>query len=389
MIPGRFTIEGPVSAPVLVLANSLGTTSGLWAPQLPELRQRFRVVRYEHPGHGGADAPPGPYRIDGMADALVDALTDLGIARFSMCGESLGAMVAMAVARHHPDRIERLVLASATAHLPPAAGWTARAATVRSEPGGATALLDTLLPRWFTPTGAARPDLRLALAAMLDSTLAEGYAGCCEAIGAMDQRRDLASIHAPALVISGALDEVTPPAEGLALQAALPGASLVVLPDAAHLANLEQPVAFTAAMVDHLLGPVVERGERTRRDVLGDAHVDASHHEADHFSEPFVDLITRYAWGDIWTRPGLDRRTRSMLTVALLTALGRSEELALHVRAALANGVTRSELSEVLLHAAVYCGVPAANRAFAVADRTLRDLAPGGVPSEAQDGGDG
>lgn len=114
-----------------------------------------------------------------------------------------------------------------------------------------------------------------------------------------------------------------------------------------------------------------ERGMRVRREVLGDEHVDAAGARTTPFTEEFQDLITRYAWGEIWTRPGLDRRTRSCMTVATLVALGRFEELELHVRAALRNGLTEDEIKEVLLHAAIYCGVPAANSAFAVAQRVL------------------
>jgi 4-carboxymuconolactone decarboxylase len=111
-------------------------------------------------------------------------------------------------------------------------------------------------------------------------------------------------------------------------------------------------------------------GDKVRREVLGDEHVDAAVERTTAFTEPFQDFITRYAWGDIWSRPGLDRRERSMITLALLTAL-RSDELAMHVRAALRNGVTKDEIAEVLLHSAIYAGVPAANRAFAIAQRVL------------------
>jgi 3-oxoadipate enol-lactonase/4-carboxymuconolactone decarboxylase len=112
-------------------------------------------------------------------------------------------------------------------------------------------------------------------------------------------------------------------------------------------------------------------GMRTRREVLGDEHVDRAIESATDFTSDFQELITRYAWGEIWSRPGLDRRARSLITIAVLVALGREQELAMHVRAALRNGVTVDELKEVLLHCAVYCGVPAANGAFAIAQQVL------------------
>ena len=116
-----------------------------------------------------------------------------------------------------------------------------------------------------------------------------------------------------------------------------------------------------------------QRGMEVRRAVLGDAHVDRAEASRTPLTDEFQDLITRYAWGEIWTRPGLDRRTRSCITVAMLVALNRNEELALHMRAALTNGVTMDELKEILLQTAVYCGVPAANTAFGVAARVVAE----------------
>jgi 4-carboxymuconolactone decarboxylase len=120
--------------------------------------------------------------------------------------------------------------------------------------------------------------------------------------------------------------------------------------------------------------PPFDAGMAIRREVLGDAHVDRARANADDFTADFQDFITRYAWGTIWSREGLGRRERSLITLALLAGLGHTEEIPMHVRAALTNGVTRSEIKEVLLHTAVYAGVPAANNAFAVAKKTLDDL---------------
>ena len=114
-------------------------------------------------------------------------------------------------------------------------------------------------------------------------------------------------------------------------------------------------------------------GERTRREVLGDEHVDRAQARTTEFTAPFQDFITRYAWGDVWTRPGLDRRSRSMITLAALTSLKAENEIAMHVRAALRNGLTKEEIAEVLLHTGVYAGVPAANAAFAIAQKVLEE----------------
>ncbi|MBX6769433.1 MAG: 4-carboxymuconolactone decarboxylase, partial [Actinomadura rubrobrunea] len=127
-------------------------------------------------------------------------------------------------------------------------------------------------------------------------------------------------------------------------------------------------------------------GMKVRREVLGDAHVDRAAARTTDFTADFQDLITRYAWGEIWTRPGLDRRTRSCITLTALVARGHLEELAMHVRAALRNGLTRDEIKEVLLQSAIYCGVPAANSAFAVAQRVLAEEADGPDADDAASG---
>ena len=122
--------------------------------------------------------------------------------------------------------------------------------------------------------------------------------------------------------------------------------------------------------------PLYDKGMDVRREVLGDEHVDRAIEITTDFTAPFQDFITRYAWGAVWGRDGLDRRTRSAVTLAVLTALGREHEIAMHVRAALRNGLTAAEIGEVLLHTSVYAGVPAANRAFAIADEVLAEGGP-------------
>jgi 3-oxoadipate enol-lactonase/4-carboxymuconolactone decarboxylase len=366
----RHTFDGPEDAPVLLLSNSLGTTIDMWQAQVPVLSQYFRVLRYEHRGHGGTHALPGPYTIDGLGSDVVELLDLLGIERVAMCGLSLGGMVAMWMAARHPDRIDSLVLASTAPYLPTPEFWNERAATVRAS--GTGVLLETLLARWFAPGFVDdHPDAVASVSAMLASAESEGYAWCCEAIGSMDLRPVLTRITAPTLVVVGAADPVTPPAGALELHDAIAGSTLVVLPHAAHLANLEQPDRFTKLVLEHAAGTPVERGRRVRREVLGAAHVERSAAGATSIDAPFIDLITRYAWGEIWTRPGLDRPTRSCLTIAMLVALGRFDELELHLAAARRNGVTLAQITEVLLQTAVYCGVPAANSAFAVARRVL------------------
>jgi 3-oxoadipate enol-lactonase len=244
-------VSGPPDAPALVLSNSLGTSTAMWEPQVATLSERFRVVRYDHRGHGGSPVLPGPYDIGDLGRDVLALLDRLEIERASICGVSLGAMVGMWLGAHAPERIERLVLCCTSAHLPPAQAWADRAAAVCAA-GTTAAVADAVLARWLTPAGAAVDPYRLArLRAMLLATPAEGYAACCGVIERLDLRGDLASISAPTLVIAGAEDPATPPEHLERIAAGIPGARLEVLDGAAHLANVERADDVTRLIAGH------------------------------------------------------------------------------------------------------------------------------------------
>ena len=369
-------VEGPAEAPVLVLANSLGSTTTIWDALVPRLAPHLRVVRYDLRGHGRSPVPPGPYTLADLGEDVVALLDRLGVERASICGISLGGMTGMWLGAHAPERVERLILCCSSARLGPPERWSERAATVRAQ--GTEAVADAVLPNWFSARfAAAEPEFMARMRAMLASTPADGYAACCGVIEHMDLRDALPGITAPTLVIGGREDGAAPPEHQLALAQGIPGARLVVLPDAAHLAPVEQPAVASRLILEHLgvaADRALEAGLAVRRAVLGDAHVDRAIARTTPFTADFQDFITRYAWGAIWTRPGLDRRTRSCITLAALTALGREGEIGLHVRGAVRNGLSREEIAEVLLHTAVYAGVPATNAAFQIAQRVLAEL---------------
>jgi 3-oxoadipate enol-lactonase / 4-carboxymuconolactone decarboxylase len=364
-------IDGAEDAPAVVLFPSLGSTLELWKPQVAPLAEHFRVIRVDPRGHGGSPVPRGPYTIDDIGGDVVALLDRLGIERAHVVGVSLGGMVALWMAINHPGRVARIVPA-ATAAVLPDSGFAARAATVREN--GTASIADAVLERWLTPEAhAADPARDAHMRSWIVETPDEGYAGSCEAIDAMDLLGGLAAITAPTLVISGLHDPAIPPEHQVRIAAGIPGARVAAV-DAAHLPNVEEPEAVTALILEHLLGrDPYDDGMTVRRAVLGDEHVDRSVARTTPFTAPFQDFITRYAWGDVWTRPGLDRRSRSMITLALLCGLKHENELAMHVRAAIRNGLTPEEITEVFLHTAVYAGVPTANSAFAIAQQTLGD----------------
>ncbi|HEX7746121.1 MAG TPA: 3-oxoadipate enol-lactonase [Micromonosporaceae bacterium] len=244
------TVDGPASAPVLVLGSSLGTTGAMWQPQLPALAGRFRVIRYDHLGHGRSAVRPGPYTIDLLGRELLRLLDNLDVPRAHYGGLSLGGMVGMWLAAHAPERVHRLALLCTSASLGPPEGWRQRAATVRA--AGLDAIADAVLARWFTPPFAAgRPHLVAEHRAMLTATPVAGYAGCCEAIAGMDLRPDLSRVAAPTLVIAGADDPATPVEHARQIVERIPHAQLAVVDHAAHLANVEQPEQVGKLLLEH------------------------------------------------------------------------------------------------------------------------------------------
>ena len=243
--------EGSAAADVCVLSNSLGTTLRMWDPQAAALARDARVLRYDMRGHGRSPVPPPPYTLADLGADLLALLDRHGIERASLCGVSLGGMVSMWVAAHAPERVGRLVLCSTSALMPPPEAWAERAALVRRS--GTEAVADTVVARWFTPAfAAARPDVVAPIRADLAATPPAGYAACCEVVGAMDLRADLGSIRAATLVIGATDDPSTPPEHARAIAAGIPGARLVVLPQGAHLVNLETPDVVTALIAGHL-----------------------------------------------------------------------------------------------------------------------------------------
>ncbi|MFF3445749.1 3-oxoadipate enol-lactonase [Streptomyces sp. NPDC002667] len=360
--------EGSPSAPPLLLGPSLGTSYALWDRVAPELSAGHRVVRWNLPGHGGSPAGAiGPGATVADLAALVLELADsLDIGRFAYAGVSLGGAVGLHLAVHHPERVSSLAVICSSAHFNGAKPWEERAELVRRE--GLASLVATADARWFT-AGFTVPDL------VRDQREADpgAYAACCDALAAFDIRDRLASITAPTLLIAGREDPATPPAHLREIADAVPGAALVEIPGASHLAPAQCPEAVLTALRAHFSGGAARLGTAVRREVLGDEHVDRAQARQTGFTARFQDFISRYAWGEIWTDTTLTRRERSMITLTALVAHGHLDELAMHVRAARRNGLTPEEIGAVLLQTAVYCGVPAANSAFAVAQRVLAE----------------
>ncbi|TDQ01438.1 3-oxoadipate enol-lactonase [Labedaea rhizosphaerae] len=244
--------EGPDDGPLVVLSASLGSDLRMWRAQASALADvGYRVVRYDHRGHGGSPVPPGPYTLDELgADAL--ALLDrLGAARVHWVGLSLGGMVGMWLAEQAPERLARLVLCCTSAKFGPREMWEDRIAAVRA--GGTAGQAGPAVERWFTKDfRTANPDVVALAQDMVTGTPDEGYLGCCAAIRDMDLTQGLPSIGAPTLVIAGAQDKSTPPDHAERITSAVPGARLKVLDPGAHLVAVERADRVTELIIDHL-----------------------------------------------------------------------------------------------------------------------------------------
>lgn len=419
----QYRFDGPEDAPVLILGPSLGTTWHMWDRQVPELTKQWRVFRYDLPGHGGAPAHPTGSVAD-LTTRLLATLDGLGVQRFGYAGCALGGAIGVELALRHPERLASLALIAASPRFGTADEFRQRGVIVRTN--GLDPIARTSPDRWFTQGfAAAQPAITDWAVQMVRTTDPGCYIAACEALAAFDVRAELGRVGVPTLVLVGSEDQVTGPAEARTLVAGIRDARLAVVPGASHLVPVEQPVAVTDLLVRHFStawqpafdsstgqmaivaaaprpvlaapaqapqsAPIAEiapaavpspptggpdaydRGLKIRREVLGDAHVDRELAESDDFSGDFQEFLTRSTWGEIWDRPGLDRRTRSCVTLTALVAGGHLEELASHTRAALRNGLTPDEIKEVLLQTAVYCGMPAAARAFRVAQQVVHE----------------
>ena len=378
-------LDGAADKPALVLLTSIGTDLSLYDPVVPLLTPDFRVLRIDTRGHGASDAPAGDYSLDLLADDVLAVMDAAGIAKATICGTSLGGMIAMALTPKAPERVEALVLACTSPALDPSV-WDQRLALIRAE--GLAAIVDMVLGRFFSEGFRAQhPEVIETVRAGMIAQSPDGYCGCGAAIRDMALLERLPDIAAPTLVLTGAKD-IASPFEGHAerIVAAISDARHIEI-DGAHLPSLEAPTAFAGAVrsfVGEVLGgtavrdakdTLFEAGLKTRRKVLGDAWVDKSLAKRTDFTADYQAMITRYAWNEIWGRPGLDHRTRRLLVLAICASLARWEEFRLHVRAGLQQGgFTRDELKEVLMQTAIYAGVPAANTAFTEASEIMAEL---------------
>lgn len=386
--PTLTRLAGAPEQPLLVVGPSLGTSvTGLWAETATLLGDRFHVVGWDLPGHGLSTPAAGGFTVAELAEGVLQAVSrTLGETPFLYAGDSLGGAVGLALALAAPQRVRGLAALCTGAVIGTPESWAERAALVRG--AGTSALVSVSAQRWYAPGFVERrPEVGSSMLHALREIDDESYARCCEALAGHDVRDRLGEIGVPVLAVGGSHDVAAPVERQREIADGVRDGLFVELDAVGHLAPIEAPRTI-ASLIDGLAAragraagagaaavpfSTIEAGMRTRREVLGDAHVERAIAGTTEVNRDFQELITHYAWDAIWNRPGLARRDRSIAVLTALIAGRHFEELEFHLRAALRNGLTREEIVEVLLQSAIYVGVPAANTAFGVAKRVLAE----------------
>ncbi|MFS8184848.1 3-oxoadipate enol-lactonase [Pseudovibrio denitrificans] len=374
------------AAPALVLINSLGTDFRIWDEFLLHLGHQGEVLTFDKRGHGLSDVGDARYSIDLHRRDLAALMDSQGIKNAVICGVSVGGMIAMALQAARPDLIRGLILCDTAPRIGDPQGWQDRIDAI--EANGMEGIADAVMSRWFS--AGFQEEMPASVAGyrnLLCRTPVEGYLGTCAAIRDADLTCSAAQIDVPVLCIAGEDDQSTPPELVEEMANLIPNAKFERVRNCGHLPSIEQP-EYLAHLVRQAISrwpgnvdqreqrqtEIYKQGMQTRRRVLGDTHVNAAEVQKNSFDAPFQELITEAAWGHVWSRHNWTLRERSIVTIALLAALGHLDEVAMHVRAARNTGATREDISEALLHTAIYAGVPAANSAIKVVKNVFAQL---------------
>ena len=371
---------GAAGSQTLLLIDEPGAGEATWKAVAGPLAEQFRIVRPTQGGHGNQNAAGS--HITALGRAAVEALDALGCARAHVAGSGLGGAVALWLAIHHPDRVGRIAVIGAGAKVQDPGLWKGLSERLRA--GDVKQAADTFIGGWLTPALRERDTVLVAaLTSAITSSSAVELAERCETFAALDLSQDIGRVAAPMLILSGESDPFFGTSAAKEFAAAVPQSQLEAIPQAAHLVLVEQPARAAKALLDHFGSAAsLEIGFRSRRVALGDPHVDKTIAAITPFTRSFQDFLTRYCWGEVWTRAGLSRRDRSLATISALVAIGAEHEIPVHVRAGLRHGLKIEEFPELYEQLALYTGLPRAFGALNITQKTLLEdglLKPNGA----------
>ncbi|SHG17023.1 4-carboxymuconolactone decarboxylase /3-oxoadipate enol-lactonase [Flavobacterium segetis] len=369
----NYKLSGTPNSPVLVFSNSLGTDMSMWEEVIPYLLPYFQILQYDTRGLGKSQITTEPYTIQLLGQDVIDLLDTLNIEKAHFCGLSMGGLIGQWLAIHHSERFPKIILSNTAAKIGNAEGWNSRIETIQKS--GLEFIAAATMERWFTANFIAKNEKRVdETHQMFIAIDVLGYSNCCEAIRDADFTEDLHKIKSKILVIAGNEDAVTTIEDAEFLINKIPESAISIL-SARHLSSTELPEKFATVLIEFIVGEsTFEKGMHVRRTVLGNAHVDKASQNVNEFNGEFQEFISNYAWGEIWTRPGISKHNRSLITIAMLVALNRKAELQMHIKAAFNNGVSKAEIKEVLMQSAIYCGLPAANDAIHTAEDVFKEM---------------
>ena len=361
--------------PTVVFANSLGSDQSLWDGVINQLGRGFSTLTYDLRGHGQSGLSQSEYTVADLADDLIALLETLDLSEVILCGISVGGMVAQSLAARRPDLLSKAMFCNTATKIGDAERWNTRITAV--EQHGMESIADTVLQSWFAPSYPAKhPDAIAAHRNMLCRIPAAGYAATCRALRDSDLSAASSSISVPSLCIGGTADQSVPVEQVSSLAASIKGARLEIMDNVGHLPALESPGQLAQLIEQFCLSDSsrFDTGMAVRRSVLGSTHVDKAEANKTTFDAAFQNLITESAWGTVWASHDISQRERSMLTLALLAALGNFDEIPMHVRATARTGASARDIKEAFQHVAVYAGVPRANRALKIARQTFAEM---------------
>lgn len=364
--------------PVVVFINSLGSDQSIWDKVISASGSQAAALTYDLRGQGASEVTEGPYSIDMLADDLIALLDHLTLTQVILCGVSIGGMIAQAVCAKRPDLVRGAVLSNTAAQIGDSERWNTRIADVQSK--GMAGIVDSILEAWFSADFQSRNQDEIAgHKRMLLRNDQNGYANTCAALRDADLTEKTRMIAVPCICISGGQDQSVPASLVQNLADLIAGSRVEHIADAGHLPCLDsatQVAGVVQALIDET-GPQLDReaaGMAVRRSVLGDAHVDRAEANKTDFDQAFQSLITEGAWGTVWASDAISRRERSMITLALLAALGNFDEIPMHIRATSRTGASEADVQQAFQHVAIYAGVPRANQALKLAKQTYIEM---------------
>lgn len=357
----------------LFMAHPLGMSRTVWDEVCDQFHGYYRCIRWDLPGHGSSGVAADNMSAEVLAQDVLDLADTLKIESFSFIGTSIGGVIGQSLCQMAPERLQQIWLTNTGAVIGTKEGWAERAANVRRL--GLAEMAEAIVPRWFSPSFVQQnPEVLQGWQVQLSRSDDESYAKLCEALSQVDNQGQLANYADSVVLIAGADDVSTPITTLKALKAEFNNAALSVFEGVGHVPSIEAPKLLVEYMQNNAdratvaqTGISYEQGLLQRKRILGEEHVARASKNATTLDIPFQQFITRNAWGELWSDKSLTLQQRSMITTAILAALGRDGELELHLRTAHRLGIEEAQLRQVLMHVAIYAGVPAANHAFSLA----------------------